>query len=270
MNEKRYVEEFTRREVMVVAGARGLQDGEVVLAGVGLPQVSAVVAKYTHAPRLKILLELGVVEPRPIHSAIGLSDPRSWYNCTCMAGWLDVMGMALHRGVLDIGFLSGIQVDVYGNVNTTLVGNRKKPSRYFHGTGGGANDIASLARRFMIIMSHEKRRFPEHVDYITSPGHIDGPEGRRKAGLRPGGPTRVITDLAVLGFDDKTLRMKLLSIHPTASLKDVVENTGFDLILPQEAPVTAPPTVEEQKIIRTIADVTGEFTGWKKQGVMST
>ena len=80
----------------------------------------------------------------------------------------------------------------------------------------------------------------------------------------------MITDLAVLGFDDKTLRMKLLSIHPTASLKDVVENTGFDLILPQEAPVTAPPTVEEQKIIRTIADVTGEFTGWKKQGVMST
>ena len=266
MNEKEYAKEYTRREVMVVAGARELKDGEVILAGVGLPQVSAVVAKYTHAPRLKILLELGIVEPTPIHSGIGLADPRIWYGCTCMAGWLDVMGMALHRGVLDVGFLSGIQVDEYGNINTTLIGTRQKPLRYFHGTGGGANDIASLAKRFMIIMVHEKRRFPKRVDYITTPGHIDGPEGRSRAGLRPGGPTKVITDLAVLGFDDNTLRMKLLSIHPTVSLKDVIENTGFDLIMPKEVPVTVPPTVEEQRIIRTIADVSGEFTGWKSKG----
>jgi len=263
LNEKTSAE-YTRREMMVVAGARELKDGEVVLAGVGLPQVSAVVAKYTHAARLKILLELGIAEPKPIHSAIGLSDPRIWHGCTFMGGWLDVMGMNLHRGVVDVGFLGGIQVDKYGNINTTLIGNPQKPLRYFHGTGGGANDVASLAKRFMIIMSHEKRRFPEHVDYITSPGHINGPEGRIKAGLRPGGPTRVITDLAVFGFDDKTLRMKLLSIHPTVSLKDVIENTGFSLILPKEVPVTAPPTIEEQKIIRTIADVTGELTGWKK------
>ena len=264
MSEEEYAEEYTRREVMVVAGARELKDGEVVLAGVGLPQVAAVVARYTHAPRLKILLELGIAEPTPIHSSIGLSDPRIWYGCTFMAGWLDVMGMALHRGIIDVGFLSGIQVDEYGNVNATLIGTREKPLRYFHGTGGGANDIASLVKRFMIIMRHEKRRFPKRVDYITSPGYIDGPDGRRKAGLRPGGPTKVITDLAVLGFDDKTCRMKLLSIHPNVSLKDVIENTGFDLIIPEEVPVTPPPTVKEQKIIRTIADVTGVFTGWKK------
>ena len=256
--------EYTRREVMVVAGARELKDGETALAGVGLPQVSAIVAKYTHAPSINILLELGIVEPRPIHSPIGLGDPRIWYRCACMAGWLDVMGMALHRGVVDVGFLSGIQVDEYGNVNSTLIGTREKPVRYFHGTGGGANDIASLAKRFMIIMSHEKRRFPKHVDYNTSPGHIDGPDGRMKAGLRPGGPTKVITDLAILGFDEKTLKMKLLSVHPTVSVKDVIDNTGFDLIIPKEVPETTPPTVEEQRIVREIADLTGEFTGWKK------
>jgi acyl CoA:acetate/3-ketoacid CoA transferase beta subunit len=263
LKEEQYAKEYTRRELMVVAGARELKDGEVVLAGVGLPQVSSVVAKYTHAPRLSVLLELGIVQPRQIHSAKGLSDPRSWYGCTSMTGWLDVMGMTLHRGGVDVGFLGGVQVDEYGNINSTLIGTRQKPIRYFQGTGGGANDVASLAKRVVIITSHEKRRFPKRVDYITSPGYIDGPDGRMKVGLRPGGPTRVITDLAILGFDDETLRMKLLSIHPTVSLADVRENMGFDLIIPKEVPLTPPPTAEEQRIIRTVADTTGVFTRWK-------
>ena len=262
--ERLRTREYTRAEVMVVAGAREMRDHEIILAGVGLPQVSAVVARYTHAPRLRILLELGIVEPSPIHSAIGLSDPRIWYGCTCMTGWLDVMGMALHRGMLDLGFLSGIQVDQYGNINTTLLGTYQRPLKYFQGTGGGANDIASLAKRLIIIMKHEKRRFPERVDYITSPGHLDGPSGRSKVGLRPGGPSKVITDLAVLDFDEETRRMRLLTLHPNVSLDDVKENTGFELIVPKRVSVTPPPTAREQEVIRTIADENGEFTGWKR------
>lgn len=249
---------------MVVAGSHELKDGELGFIGVGLPQVSGILAKYTHAPRLKILLEIGIVDPRPIHTSVGLADARIWYGCSCMTDWLDVMGMTLHRGLVDVGFLGGIQVDKYGNLNTTLIGSLKKPSRHFTGSGG-ANDIASLAKRTILIMKHEKRKFPKHVDYITSPGYIDGAEGREKAGLRLGGPVKVITDLAVLGFDEKSFRMKLLSIHPTVSLKDVIQNTGFNLIIPKTVPVTVSPTVEEQRIIRTIADVTGKYSGWKKR-----
>jgi glutaconate CoA-transferase subunit B len=112
-------------------------------------------------------------------------------------------------------------------------------------------------------MKHEKRRFQKRVDYITSPGYINGPNGRNKAGLRKGGPSKVITDLAVMGFDDKTCRMKLVSIHPGVTLKEVIENTGFDLIIPKEVPISSPPTIKEQRIIRTLADSTGIYTGWK-------
>ncbi len=264
METRNYAEEFTSGEVMVTAGARELKDGEIAIIGVGPSQVVGILAKYTHAPRLKILLEIGIVDPMPIHPAIGLADTRIWYGCSCMTSWLDIMGMTLHRGIVDVGFLSGNQVDEYGNINTTMIGTLTKPIKHFTGSGG-ANGIASLAKRILILMRHEKRRFPKRVDFITSPGYIDGSEGRMKAGLRPGGPTKVITNLAVLGFDEKTRRMKLLSLHPNVNVKDVIENTGFDLFIPKKVPVTAPPTVEEQKIIRTIADVTGVVTGWTKQ-----
>ncbi len=263
LKENEYVKKYTRKEVMVVAGAHELKNGEIGLIGVGLPQVSGILAKFTHAPELRVLLELGIVDPKPVHNSSGLGDPRIWYGTTCMTSWLDVMGMTLHRGIVDVGFLGGIQVDEYGNLNSTLVGTLDNPKRHFTGSGG-ANDIASLAKRTISIMKHEKRRFQKRVDYITSPGYIDGPNGRENAGLRKGGPAKVITDLAVMGFDDKTCRMKLLSLHPNVSLDEVIENTGFDLIIPKEIPVSSPPTVKEQKIIRTLADATGIYTGWKK------
>ncbi|WP_455278503.1 CoA-transferase subunit beta [[Eubacterium] cellulosolvens] len=262
MKEKRYAKEFTRKEVMVVAGAHELRDGEIGLIGVGLPQVSGILAKFTHAPKLKVLLELGIVDPRPVHTSSGLGDPRIWYGATCMTDWLDIMGMTLHRGIVDVGFLGGIQVDEYGNLNSTLTGTLDNPIRHFTGSGG-ANDIASLAKRTILIMKHEKRRFSKRVDYITSPGYINGANGRKKEGLREGGPAKVITDLAVMGFDDETRRMKLLSLHPGVTLNEVVENTGFDLIIPEQVLSSPPPTIDEQKIIRTIADSTGIFTGWR-------
>lgn len=261
-NSEKYAESFTREEVMVVAGSRELKDGDIALVGVGLPQASAILAKYTHAPKLKILLEIGIADPKPVHPAIGLGDPRIWYNAAYMGSWLDIMGASLHRGIVDVGFLSGIQVDQYGNINSTMVGSLEKPVRHFTGSGG-ANDIASLAKRFIIIMRHEKRRFPKRVDYVTSPGYVDGVEGRKRVSLRPGGPVKVLTDLAVLGFDEKSKKMKLISIHPGVSVKSVVENTGFELIIADKVPTTPPPTIEEQKIMRTVIDPDGKLL-WKK------
>jgi acyl CoA:acetate/3-ketoacid CoA transferase beta subunit len=262
LNENEYAQEFTRREVMVVAGAHELRNGEIGLIGVGLPQVSGILAKFTHAPKLRVLLELGIVDPRPIHTSSGLGDPRIWYGTTCMTNWLDIMGMTLQRGIVDVGFLGGIQVDQYGNLNSTLVGTLDDPIRHFTGSGG-ANDIASLSKRTILIMKHEKRRFQERVDYITSPGYLNGAGARERVGLRKGGPTKVITDLAVMGFDDKTRKMKLLSLHPNVGLDEVIENTGFDLIIPKKVPISPPPTIKEQKIIRNLADATGIYTGWK-------
>ena len=115
INKKEYAKDFTRQEVMVVAGAHELNNGEIGIIGVGLPQVSGILAKFTHAPDLRVLLELGIVDPKPVHTSSGLGDPRIWYGTTCMTNWLDIMGMALHRGIVDVGFLGGIQVDQYGN-----------------------------------------------------------------------------------------------------------------------------------------------------------
>jgi acyl CoA:acetate/3-ketoacid CoA transferase beta subunit len=159
--------------------------------------------------------------------------------------------------------LTGIEVDVYGNLNLTVAPSWETPKKRVSG-GGGANDIASMTDRILIIMKHERRRFPEHVSHITAPGHIDGPDGRKKAGLRGKGPELVFSDLAVLGFDNESKRMTLVSLHPGVTLEEVKEKTQFELIVPSRIPTTEPPTQEEQDLIRDTIDTSGFYTGWKE------
>jgi acyl CoA:acetate/3-ketoacid CoA transferase beta subunit len=269
MQEKEYAKEFTSGELMAVAGAHIINDGDLVICGIGLPEVCTFLAIYTHAPNAKILMEQGVVEPKPIHTSMGVADPREWFGSKCFTDYIDIMGMTLQRGLVDVGFIGGLEVDMYGNVNSTLIGTYDKPERYFTGSGG-ANDIASLAKKVVVIMRpHERRRFPERVAFITSPGFISGPDARERAGLRGGGPYRVITDLAVLGFDENTKRMKLLAINPKVTVKDVQERTGFELLIPKRVEMMTPPTVEEQRIIREILDKEGLYTGWNREEPIS-
>jgi len=263
--KKEYAKEFTSGELMAVAGAHLINDGDLVICGIGLSEVCTFLAIHTHAPNAKVLMQQGVVEPRPIHSSMGLADPREWLGSKCFTDYIDIMGATLQRGLVDVGMLGGLEVDMYGNVNSTLIGTYDKPERYFTGSGG-ANDIASLAKKFIVIMRpHEKRRFPERVSFITSPGFISGPGAREKVGLRGGGPYRVITDLAVLGFDEKTKRMMLLAINPKVTVEEVQERTGFELLIPKKVATMTPPTIEEQKIIREILDREGLYTGWNKE-----
>src|SRR5437016_4935128 len=215
--------EILASEIMATAGARELHDGEVVVVGLGLPQVASVLAKRTHAPRLSALLEIGVMNMSPIDTAVGLADPRIWYRATCWSGFLDIMGMNLHRGVVDVGFLGALEIDRYGNINTTLLKDEHGKVRYFNGSAGG-NDVASLAKRVMMILRHDKRKLLNAVAHLTSPGFVGG-KSRKELGLRGGGPHRVITDKAVLGFDSVTRSATLLSLHPTIHLEDVVANT---------------------------------------------
>src|SRR5438477_661264 len=243
--------EIRATEIMVAAGAHELRDGEIVVVGIGLPQIACFLAKATHAPGLTPLLEIGVANMRPKDTPVGLADSRIFYRATSWSGFLDVMGMNLHRGIVDTGFLGALEVDRFGNINTTL-SREEGRVRYFNGSAGG-NDVASLAKRVIVIMRHEKRKLPMAVAHLTSPGFVGG-SARAELGLRGGGPHRVITDKAVLGFDSVTRSATLLSLHPTIHLEDVVANTGFALQIPKQIPLTPLPTPEELRLLREEID----------------
>ena len=252
--------EYSPFELMAVAGARELKDGEIIGVGLGLPVISSFLAKRTHAPNATILFELGVVDPEPLTVAVhGLSDPRIWYRAKIHTSFADMLGSVLHKGLIDVGFLGALEVDMYGNLNTTLLGDPKGKFRRFTGSGGG-NDIASNARRTVITIRHEARKLNQAVTFITSPGYLRGGEEREKLGLR-GGPSRVITDKAIFGFDPESKKMRLESIHPNTTLDDVLSNMSFEPIISDEVPVTVPPTAEEVRLIREEIDPEKAYAG---------
>jgi len=251
---------FTMAEVMVAAGAREIADGQVVVVGIGIPLVSAVLAKRTHAPNMTLLLELGVVDSDPRQLGVGNADARIWERATAFTSTLDVMGTVLHRGLVDIGFLGALEVDPYGNMNSTEVPLGGGRIRRFGGSGGG-NDMASLARRTIIIARHEPRKICATLYHNTSPGHLEGGDARRRAGLPGGGPWRVITDKGVFGFHPETRRMVPLSLHPGITAEAFREATGFPLEVPPDLPVTPAPTTAQLKLIREEIDPGRAFTG---------
>jgi glutaconate CoA-transferase subunit B len=250
---------YTPFELMAASGARELKDGEIVVVGLGLPVVASFLAKRTHAPNLTILFELGVADPEPIDIGSGLSDPRFWYRAKMHTSFVDMLGMVLHKGLVDVGFLGGLEIDAYGNLNSTLLGDPKGKFRRFTGSGG-ANDLASSARRTVIIIRHEARKLKEAVSFITSPGYLRGDGERERAGLI-GGPGRVITDKAVFGFDPETKRMRLEAIHPNTTLEDVLSNMSFQPVIPKDLRVTEPPTAEQLRLIREEIDPDRVYAG---------
>jgi acyl CoA:acetate/3-ketoacid CoA transferase beta subunit len=249
-------------ELMAVAGARELKDGEVVFVGTGLPVVSALLAKLTHAPNLIMVIEVGSVDPEPAHTPLAVSDPRGWYRAVFHGSVRDVLGALLHRGLVDVGFIGGAQVDKFGNVNSTIIGDPRNPKVRLPGSGG-ACDIAALAKRTIISCRHELRRFPEKVDYITSPGYLDGVGARARAGLSgASGPAKVITDLCIMGFNTY-YEMEIISLHPDVDLEEVERNTGFDIAIssPREIQRTPPPREDELKILRERIDPERVYIG---------
>ena len=244
---------FSTSELMVVAGARELRDGDVAVVGLGIPLLAAALAQRTHAPTLKALNELGVADPRPIEPGVGNSDARLWYQAAFFGSFIDIMGTCLHRGVVDVGFLGALEVDQYGNSNTTEIHLADGKVRRLNGSGG-ANDMASTAKRTIIIVRHEKRKLVERVTHLTSPGFLRGGRTREEAGLRGGGPWRVLTDKAVLGIDDATRRLKVLSIHPGVSADDIRGSTGFAIQVPDPCPETEAPSAEQIRLIREELD----------------
>lgn len=245
--------EYNLTELMAVAAAREIRDGEVVFAGTGLPMLGVMLAQRTHAPRCVIIFEAGTMDSQLAHLPMSVGDPRVMRGAASAAGLMEVFTYALQAGRVDVGFLSGAQVDRFGNINSTSIGpNPRRPSVRFSGSGG-ACDIACLARRTIIIAKHEKRRFPEKVDYITSPGWLEGGTTRRKTGLPWGGPSTVVTTMGVMRFRTDSKEIYLASYHPGLKARSVAEATGFALDI-KEAAETIPPAEEELRILREEVD----------------
>jgi glutaconate CoA-transferase subunit B len=251
--------DYSPSELMAVSGARELKDNQVVAVGLGLPVVASFLAKQTHAPNMTILFELGVIDPEPIHPGVGLADPRVWYRAKVLSSFVDILGTILHKGLVDVGFLGGLEVDQFGNLNTTLVGDPNRKFRHMIGSGG-ANDIASCAKRTVIIIRHEPHKIRETISFITSPGYLSGDRSRQNAGLK-GGPSRIITNKAIFGFNSKSKQISLISIHPGNTLDDVLATMGCKPMVPKNIPLTEPPTKDQLVLIREKIDPQNIYMG---------
>ncbi len=245
--------EYTLQELMAVSAAREIRDGETVFAGTGLPMLGVMLAQLTHAPNCCIIFEAGTMGSRLAHLPMSVGDPRALRGAAMAAGLFEVFGFILQAGRVDVGFLSGAQVDRFGNINSTSIGpDPTRPDVRFSGSGG-ACDIACLANRTIIIAKHEKRRFPEKVDYITSPGWMEGGGSRARTGLIRGGPSVVVTTMGVMRFHSGTKSMYLASYHPGLSAEAVAAQTGFRLDI-EGANETPAPTEGELRILREEVD----------------
>jgi glutaconate CoA-transferase, subunit B len=242
---------YTAGELLTILSARQLKDGQVVFAGVGIPLLAATLAQRLHCPGLTILFEGGVIgafiEPGKLPPST--NDQRCTVRANMVLGSAEVL-LLLQRGYVDVGFMGGAQIDQYGNLNSSFIGDPSHPKTRLPGTGGG-NDISSLTN-MIVAMKHEKRRFVENVDFITSPGWLKGAQTRRDSGLPTGGMYRVVTDLAVFGFDESTRRLTPFALNPGVTREQVQENTGFNLDFRAGLGVTEPPTEHELSVLRAL------------------
>ncbi len=247
--------EYTPTELLAYVAAGLLEDGKSVFVGTGLPMIATMLAQRTHAPNLLVIFEAGGIGPQMPVLPISVGDSRTFYRAVAASSMHDVMS-ASQSGYLDYGFLGAAQIDRYGNLNTTIIGEWERPKVRLPGSGG-ANDVGSLCWRTIIVMRQDKRRFVEQLDFLTTPGYLDGPGARERAGLPAGtGPYRVITQLGLYGFDEQSRRMTLLATHPGITVDDIRANSGFELIISDEVGTTEPPSPEVRGILREI-DPTG-------------
>ncbi len=247
--------QYTRAELMVVTAARRLRDNEQVFVGVGLPNLAANLAKRSHAPNLTMIYESGIIGANPTRMPISVVDAGIVTNSSSIVSMFDVFCLYLQRGLIDVGFLGGAQVDRFGNINSTVIGSYERPTVRLPGSGGSC-EIATHAKRILIMAPHNRRRFPERVDFVTSPGFLNGRRERSRLGIPGGGPEAVVTDLGTMEFDASG-EMVLVSLHPGVSLRQVWENTGWPLKVAEDLQITPEPTEEELNILRTRLDPKG-------------
>ena len=241
---------YSTQELMIVAAAREIRDEEVVFVGMRLPITAYGVARLTHAPNAVGLFECGIARYAPADGMLyTMADPPNQLGAAWTTGLIQVMGQ-LQRGRVDAGFIGGAEIDRFGNINTSYIGGFAAPRVKLPGSGGAA-DIAAMAKRLIAIMNHERRRLVEKVDYVTSPGYLDGGTSRRAAGLN-GGPAAVVTDRAILRPHGPDNELHLATVHPGHGVDEVREYTGWDLKLMPDVGTTPQPTEREMAALHTV------------------
>ncbi|MBN1337542.1 MAG: 3-oxoacid CoA-transferase [Deltaproteobacteria bacterium] len=245
--------EYNPAELLICLAARLMEDGATAFIGTGIPMLAASLAQRMQAPRLVPVFEFGgtgaILEKLPL--AVG--DMRTFHKGLVASGICDIMETA-QRGFVEYGFLGGAQIDRYGNLNSTVIGPHETPKVRLPGSGG-ANDVGSSCWRTIAIMRHGKQRFVETCDFVTTPGYLTGPGARERAGLPAGsGPYRVVSNLGVMGYDEDTKEMTLLSVNPGVTVEQVLDETGFPMRVAPRVDANPPPTAEELRILREQID----------------
>jgi glutaconate CoA-transferase subunit B len=243
--------EYTKSELMIANAARELTGEHVVFVGVGVPNIAVNLAKRTVAAEMAMVYEAGVFGAEPKRLPLSIGDPCLVTGATMVCGMMDLFFYYLQRGLVDVGFLSGAQIDKYGNINSTVIGNYDCPKVRLPGSGG-ACEIAQLAKKIMVITPMQKRRFPEQVDFITSIGFLRGGDERDRLKVSGHGPVVVVTDIGILRFDAATREMYLAALHPGMTVDQARANVSWELKIADTLPITSPPTADELGIIREL------------------
>jgi len=253
--------DYNTMEMMISVASRELENGATVGVGTGAPCAAAMLAQKASAPELVIMFEAGGISPKLPEMPISVGDSRTFYKAA-MAGSMGDTMEACSRGFVDYTFLGGAQIDMYGNLNSTIIGSdHQKPKVRFPGSGG-ANDFASFCWRMMVMTPQNNKRFVEKLDFLTTPGWLDGGDSREKSGLPLGaGPYKIITDMAIMDFEPESKRMRVISINPGCSFDDVQDNCGFELLIADEVQETIPPAEEELRLLREEIDPYGYVIG---------
>jgi glutaconate CoA-transferase, subunit B len=248
---------YSSSELLTINAARLLRDGDVVFVGVGLPNLACNLARRTHAPNLVMIYEAGVIGAQPARLPLSIGDPTLVSGALSVCSMYDIFAFYLQRGNIDVGFLGGAQIDRFGNINATVIGDYQHPKVRLPGSGGSM-EISAWANRCYILTPHQKRRFPEKVDFRTSAGFLGGRPERDAAHLRGGGPQAVVTDLGIMEPDESG-ELVLTALHPGCTVEQAQANTGWELKVASELRLTEAPSEEELHILRQELDPQGIY-----------
>jgi len=248
---------YSKNELMIVNAARLLQDGDLVFVGVGAPNLACNLARRTHAPNLTMVYEAGVIGAQPARLPLSIGDPTLVSGASAVCSMYEIFSLYLQRGNVDVGFLGGAQIDRFCNINATVIGDYYHPKVRLPGSGGSM-EIAAWANRCYIMTPHDKRRFPEKVDFCTSAGFLSGRAEREKSGVRGTGPQAVVTDLAIM-VPDENGELQVTALHPGVELDEVRNNTGWEIKVAAILTRTAEPSPEELRILHEELDPTGIY-----------
>ena len=248
---------YTSSELLTINASRLLRDGDTVFVGVGLPNLACNLARRTHAPNLLMIYEAGVIGAQPARLPLSIGDPTLVSGALSVCSMYDIFAFYLQRGNVDVGFMGGAQIDRYGNINATVIGDYNHPKVRLPGSGGSM-EIAAWANRCYLLTPHQKRRFPEKLDFRTSAGFLNGRREREAAGLRGGGMLAVVTDLGLMEPNESG-EMVLTALHPGATAEQARANTGWDLKVAPDLRATPPPSPEELRILRQDLDPQGIY-----------